>query len=124
VIDPLRDYFATGVMGGMGGGLHESLILGTQPYRIELFLNDWFRFDTPGEYRLYLKSHRLSRERLPSEPGESRLIYLAPASNVVTIHISERDPAWATGKLADLEAVFESPNKPPEEELDRARMEL
>jgi len=124
VIDPLRDYFGTGVMGGIAGGLRGYPILETQPYRIELFLNDWFRFETPGKYRLYLKSHRLSRERLISEPGESRLIDFAPVSNILTLNISEPDPAWEAGKLADLEAVFESPKKPPEEELDRARKEL
>src|SRR5438876_5927279 len=78
----------------------------------------------PANIVCILKSHRLSRERLISEPGESRLIDFAPVSNILTLNISEPDPAWEAGKLADLEAVFESPKKPPEEELDRARKEL
>jgi hypothetical protein len=84
VVDPYLDYFAAGVLGGMAGGLRGYPVLGAEPYRIEVDLNDWFRFDRPGTYRLYLKSHRLSRERTTP---------FAAVSNLLTVEIVADDAA-------------------------------
>jgi hypothetical protein len=100
VVDPYLDYFATGVLGGMAGGLRGYPVLGAEPYRIEVDLNDWFRFDRPGTYRLYLKSHRLSRERTTP---------FAAVSNLLTVEIVADDASWSSTKLHQIEAVLVQP---------------
>ncbi len=90
VADPFIDYFGTGVLGGIAGGLRTFPVLTDAPYTIELTLNDWFRFDRPGEYRLYLKSHRLSQ----LENGE--MVHFAAVSNILTIEILPADANWQT----------------------------
>jgi hypothetical protein len=106
VADPLIDYFGSGVIGGIAGGIRGYVALNTEPYRIDVALNDWFRFDRPGKYRLFLKSHRLSRERKPEEQGQG-LISFAAVSNVLEIEITEPDPAWDSAKLREIEANLE-----------------
>jgi hypothetical protein len=90
VADPFIDYFATGVLGGIGGGLRTLPVLTDAPHTIELTLNDWFRFDRPGEYRLYLKSHRLSQRQ------KEEMVHFAAVSNILTIEILPADPNWQT----------------------------
>ncbi len=106
VPDPLSDYFGSGVMGGLGGGLRSQPVLGPEPHRIEIALNDWFRFEKPGKYRLFLKSHRLSRERRSGESGDG-LLNCAPVSNIVEIEVTEPDSAWETTKLRELETALD-----------------
>src|SRR5882724_4298500 len=53
VVDPFQDYFGTGVLGSIMGGGRTRPVLDSTASRIELVLNDWFRFDHPGRYRLY-----------------------------------------------------------------------
>jgi hypothetical protein len=93
VVDPWRDYFGSGVMGGLGDG-SGSLppVLGATPYVISLDLNDWFRFDRAGRYRFYLKSHRL---------GES-----AAVSNIVEVEVVD-DAPWRETQLDRLRARLE-----------------
>src|SRR5258708_6149587 len=47
-LDPLANYFGAGVIGFIGGGIRSTPTLNTQPFKINLFLNDWLRFDKPG----------------------------------------------------------------------------
>lgn len=112
VVDPYADYFFTGVLGGIGGGLRGNPVLDAKPSKIELDLNDWFRFDQAGNYRLYLKSHRLSRERNPGESGDGATIQFAAVSNVIDLEIVADDPAWTESKLRAIESVLAQP--PPE----------
>ncbi len=136
VADPYADYFSTGVLGGMTGGIRADPILDAKPHEIELDLNDWFRFDRPGAYRLYLKSHRLRRERNPGEKGE-KTIYFAAVSNVLEVAILPDDPVWTETKLRAIESVLvesepETPKpsgplvfmNPPDERLRSARRDL
>ncbi len=138
VVDPYADYFFTGVLGGIAGGLRSNPVLDEKPYRIELDLNDWFRFDQPGTYRLYLKSHRVSRERAPqSTEGESRTIQLAAVSNILEVVIIPDDTGWTAQKVRDIEALLVQPEpempipggppvavNPLEEQLRNARRDL
>lgn len=114
VVDPFSDYFDLGVMGGLGGGLRTYPVLTEEPYRICVDLNEWFRFDRPGRYRLYLKSHRVERERMPDEPGERSTVLFAPASNILEIEILDRDLRWEAVKLVELKAVLEREPKASE----------
>jgi hypothetical protein len=107
ITDPYVDYF--GVMGGFAGGLRGYPVLSAEAYSIELNLTDWFRFDKPGEYRLYLKSHRVQRERRADEPGDTRTVLFAAVSNVIEIEILPRDEAWETSKLAEIRAILDRP---------------
>ncbi|HTR34399.1 MAG TPA: hypothetical protein VMH80_00760 [Bryobacteraceae bacterium] len=136
VVDPYADYFSTGVLGGLAGGLRTYPVLDAKPYKIEVNLNDWFRFDQPGTYRLYLKSHRLSRESNPGETGD-RVIQFAAVSNVLELEIVADDAAWTESKLWAIESVLTQPEpempkpggppvpvNPLEGQLRSARQEL
>ena len=136
VADPYQDYFGTAVLGGFGGGLRGYPVLDSKPYKIALDLNDWFRFDRPGRYRLYLKSHRLARERGPGESG-ARTVQFAAVSNIIEIGILEEDAAWETAKLREIQAILDQPypeqpkfggpplpHNPLEEQIALARREL
>src|ERR1051326_8684623 len=135
VADPLADYFGSGVMGEITGGIRGVPVLGREPVAIKLRLNDWFRFDRPGRYRMFLKSHRLTRERMASEPGEG-LVQFTAVSNVIEVWISEPDPNWEAEKLRELRAVFEPRARaeqearnvltwaPPDERILEAQQEL
>jgi len=136
VPDPYQDYFGTGVLGGIAGGLRGYPVLESKPYKIELDLNDWFRFDLPGQYRFYLKSHRLTREREPGEPG-GRTVDFAAVSNIFEVEILPEDAVWSSAKLGEIRAVLSRPEPeqpqpggPPipydrlEDEIALARREL
>src|SRR5437899_4962745 len=60
VADTLYDYYHKS-FGFMGGGLRGISALSTKPEVATYDLNEWFRFEKPGKYRLYVVSHRLSK---------------------------------------------------------------
>jgi hypothetical protein len=121
VTDPYRDYFRSGVMGWIGGGIRSDPVLEQKPFEIHLDLNSWFRFDSPGAYRLYLESHRLSREREAGETGEQNTVAFAATSNIVELEITD-DPQWRNTKLAEIRAILEQPEpKPPANPLSDAQ---
>ncbi len=132
VADPYLDYFGTAVLGGIAGGLRSHPILESAPYIIELDLNDWFRFDRSGRYQFYLKSHRLTRERIAGETGE-RTVQFAVTSNLIEIEILPQDRIWESAKLAEIRAVLDQLPKAddtpasdgaPEEKITIARRDL
>jgi hypothetical protein len=95
VVDPLADYF--GELGGPMGGIRPMPAkLSEQPTTVEVVLNEWARFGSPGTYRLFVRSTRVS----PAAPKA------ATASNVVEIEIVS-DPAWANRELARIEGILE-----------------
>lgn len=135
-VDPYLDFFGSGVLGGIGGGLRGYPILDHEPVKIELELNQWFRFDLPGRYRFYLKSHRVARESAPGE-SDRRTVEFAAVSNVVEIEILSADAAWEAMKLTAIKATLDPPGNSqtktkedplipvsPEEHVLLARREL
>ena len=110
VADPYRDYFGTSALGGPAGGIRGYPILEPKAYEIEVDLNDWYRFDRAGHYRLYLKSHRLTREALPGE-SDRRTVEFAAVSNILEIEILAEDPAWEAAKLSEIRAALELPER-------------
>ncbi len=38
-------------------------VLGEEPARMTSALNEWWRFDGPARYRLFLRSRRIQRDR-------------------------------------------------------------
>ncbi|HWW85814.1 MAG TPA: hypothetical protein VNZ26_19590, partial [Vicinamibacterales bacterium] len=95
VTDPMLDYFAS--HGGyIGGGMRGIGVLGEQPFIVKLELNDWFRFDRPGTFRLSVRSQRVS-----DEAGATHTI-VPVESGTVSFEIGTRDSAW---EAAELEAA-------------------
>jgi hypothetical protein len=115
VSDPYRDYFGLGVLGGITGGLRIYPVLESKAYVIGLDLNDWFRFDSPGPYRLYLKSHRLTRERASGGSGDGKTVEFAAVSNVLEIEILPRDRGWEAQKLGEIRSILDQPEPEPSE---------
>lgn len=108
VTDPYQDYFGSGVLAFLEGGLRAYPVLESKPYQIDLSLNDWFRFDVLGRYRFYLKSHRLTREHQPGERGEKTVAF-APVSNILELEILPDDQDWTSTKFSAIRAVFGQP---------------
>ena len=136
VTDPYLDYFGAGVLGGLAGGIRGYPVLEQEPVKIGVELNQWFRFDVPGHYRFYLKSHRLARESAPGE-SDRRTVAFAVVSNIVEIDILAADAAWETMKLTMVRAILDPPGAeqaktndeslipvPPDEHVQLAWREL
>ena len=106
--DPYLDFFGAGVLGSLGGGIRGNPVLDHEPVKIEIELNPWFRFDIPGHYRFYLKSHRLARESAPGE-SDRKTVDFAAVSNIVEIEILARDAGWESMKLMAIQAILDPP---------------
>src|SRR6185437_8986307 len=97
--------FGGGVLGGMAGGIRGYPVLAPEPVKIAADLNEWFRFDVPGHYRFYLRSHRLQRESAPGE-SDRRTVAFAAVSNIVEVEILAADSAWETMKVRARQAIL------------------
>lgn len=108
LVDPLDDYFnADGIGGGfIGGGLYTTPELTTKPYIVNADLNEWFRFDRPGKYRLYVVSPRVGAGRtdVNAAPRET-------TSNIVEFEILPAERAWAKQRLAEIVRALDAPGK-------------
>ena len=82
--DPLGLYFRTAEI--IGGGLESSQILGGEAFPIAADLNEWVRFEQPGQYRVTITSWRVF-ESSPSSP-------LALVSSPVLLTIVAPTPEW------------------------------
>ena len=81
-----------------GSDLGSILWLSTEPVLITADLNEWVRFDQPGEYRLTVKSKRVDVGR-----GSD---HLAVASNEVLLNIVAATPEWQEETLRQALAVL------------------
>jgi hypothetical protein len=93
--DPLQDYFQNRVLDG--GRLTNFSALTTAPFKLEIDLNEWVRFEQPGVYTVLVKSGRVSdigRHR----KGEEKP--LALKSNYITLRIVPAEKEWQQQKLA------------------------
>jgi hypothetical protein len=122
-VDPLAQYYGAGILGMIGGGPTSNPMLASEPVQIQLFLNDWFRFDSPGVYRLFLKSYRLRRAQPPSEPGAPIVIFAA-VSNILEIEITPPDAAWQSAKLAEVRTNLDLPDQEAAAKAERALADL
>jgi hypothetical protein len=100
--DPLYDYFHFRA-GFMGGGLRTYPKLEAKPYVVTADLNEWYRFDRPGRYRLYVTSSRVGRSRF----GGGRTP-LPVTSNVIEFDIVPADATWAKQTMAQATSVLDS----------------
>lgn len=75
---------------GQSASMHE---VEAKPRSIHLLLNQRFRFDTPGAYRFYIVSPRVSRI-----DGQA----VSLASNIIEFEIVKADAAWHAKLLAQI----------------------
>jgi hypothetical protein len=87
--DPLATYFAQDFP-IMGGGPGSSLFGRSKPLQVSLDLNEWVRFDQPGNYTVKVTSRRIAR-RL-GQPN-------ALLSSTIDLHIVPATPEWQREKL-------------------------
>ncbi len=99
--DPLYDYFHFR-NAFLGGGLRTNPALEAKPYVVAADLNEWYRFERPGRYRLYVTSNRVGGRRL----GEGRP--LAVTSNLIEFEIVPADAAWSKQTLTQAAGVLDS----------------
>lgn len=99
--DPLSDYF--NFRGGsVGGGLRANPVLEAKPYVVGAELNEWYRFERPGRYRLYVTSARVHRRRFGG--GDA----LTATSNLIEFEVVPAEAAWAKQTLARAAAVLDA----------------
>ena len=101
--DPLDLYFRSGA--ATAGGMSGFAPLPQQPIVLPLDLNEWVRFDQPGEYRLTVESHRAA---LRAQPAESA----TAVSNQLRLTIVAATPEWRQETLQKALATLNTPRAP------------
>jgi hypothetical protein len=95
--DPLEDYFRDRLSNG--GGLTGYTGLSTTPFKLEIDLNEWVRFEQPGVYTIQVSSGRVSDIGKHREGEEKPL---ALKSNYITLRIVPAEIEWQHQKLASI----------------------
>ena len=113
VVDPLIDYPPTGV----GGGISSIPPLSEKPHKMTFDLNEWFRFDQPGKFRLYVTAPRVLKkdERQYSEGADV-------TSNIVEFEILPRDNEWAEQELQAITRLLDTSNPNSDRRPDCRRL--
>lgn len=97
VADPMLDFLALG--GCMDCGYGIGVLDGT-PYVVTgLELNNWFRFDGPGRYRVSVRSNSIRAEHS---------VVVPVTSNTITVDILPRDERWEAEQVEALTARIDS----------------
>jgi hypothetical protein len=105
--DPLNDYLQSGMFGGGMGGLSPMPpTLGEKAYVVAQDLNEFVRFDKPGEYRFWVTNNRIGTID-PSNRFKSKE-ELAATSNTVEIEILAADSGWQKLKIQDAKVILDS----------------
>lgn len=117
VSDPLYDYFHF-QFAFMGGGLTSFPALEVKPYLVKADLNEWWRFDRPGKYRLYVTSHRVGTDYFSENENQSFVV----TSNVIELEIVPADPSWSRQTLTAANAILDGKNKNSENRRDACRV--
>jgi hypothetical protein len=115
--DPLSDYF-NGAMGFLGGGLGSEQDLSSNPYSINLELNEWKSLP-PGSYRLSIVSHRTTVPTDNDPYGSATPVPLR--SNEVQFQVVKADPEWQAEQLAAAEITLDSADPTNEDAKHAAR---
>lgn len=107
--DPLLAYFKSETV-FFGGALTNFKFLSDSPYVTHLCLNEWVRFDKPGNYRVTVTSRRVS-----DTPGGKSYYQGAIQrlkSNSIEIRIIEPDSAWQHSEMKSILADLDT-SAPP-----------
>ena len=100
--DPLYLYYHA-YQGFFGGGLRGMKVLSAEPTALNLELNEWVRFQTPGKYRVTLTSGRATR--LDREFGQNAVTL---TSNELVLNIVPAPPQWQQETLQHALAVLDA----------------
>jgi len=94
----------------MAGGIRSMPILETKAYLIIRELNEYIRFDKPGNYRLYVTSERVQREATQQERAarQTNWIVSPVTSNIVEFTIMPADAEWTRKELQSAETAWAS----------------
>lgn len=98
--DPLATYFAQDIIMTSGGG-GPPLPPPTKPLQVRLDLNEWVRFDAPGDYTVRITSRRAALSSL----GPNALV-----SGTIDLHIVPASPEWQNAKLQWIRSIQDSYN--------------
>jgi hypothetical protein len=95
-VDPIADYFKSGLDGFMLGGLRGIPDLTEKPYLMTAELNEWQRIEKPGHYRMYVVSSRVGKGGRGTflDNGSSPVV-----SNVIEFDVLPADQKWTRQKL-------------------------
>jgi hypothetical protein len=96
-VDPLYDYFNSGLFGFVGGGLRGMPELSAKPKVLIVELNEWLRFEKPGHYRLYVVSGRIATKLHPDDRYGKQSSGMV--SNIVEFDILPANEKWEDQKL-------------------------
>ena len=90
VVDPLYDYYHCCLFGFIGGGLSSiPPVLTAEPQVIPLEVNEWWRIDKPGRFRLYVTSRRVEPHPWPDPPDPGA--WPRVTSNIVEFEVETSD---------------------------------
>jgi hypothetical protein len=89
--DPIAVYYSS-IGGYIGGGIFGTVDLSQSPATVALQLNEWVRFDAPGQYDIRVSSNRVNGDR----PGRSAGNVV---SNVLHVTIIPARPEWQASTL-------------------------
>jgi hypothetical protein len=98
VVDPLRDNLP-----GAGGGISSNPTLSEKPHTMTFDLNEWFRFDQAGKFRLYVTAPRVLKKRERNFGAGAEV-----TSNIVEFEILPRDDEWAEQELRAITGLLDS----------------
>src|SRR5215469_8511243 len=115
--DPLAGYLnGSGFAGSFVFGVGE---LSSKPVTMHVDLNQWVRFDSPGDYTVTVHSTRVFRANKPFPFGNEQPV----TSNAIKLHIIAATPEWQKATLAHAVqalAVKQKPYESPSEETAAA----
>ncbi|MES2390397.1 MAG: hypothetical protein V4555_02065 [Acidobacteriota bacterium] len=105
--DPLADYYAhSGVFDA--GGLFGIDPL-DKPFHITRDLNEWVRFDQPGDYTITALSSRVSTKPHPTWSDDGNLTL---RSHPLMLHIIAATPEWQQSTLTRIQQALSAPHQP------------
>ncbi len=106
-VDPIADYFSSGLDFFMIGGIRGIPDLTEKPHLITVELNEWQRIHKPGRYRMYVVSSRVGRKG-----GQGIFLFNGGSpvvSNVIEFEILPPDQKWARQKLTEALSTLDKP---------------
>ena len=106
--DPLASYFN---LGTIGGGMYTMQPLSTTAFITETELNEWRRL-SPGHYRVYAISYRVSRRSDPGEPAPYGVVNEVIRSSPVELDVNPADPTWQAEQLRSATQTLEGSPSP------------
>lgn len=91
--DPLALYFKQGTL-RTGHGWQWPPLVQTKPVHLALSLNQWVRFDEPGDYSVTFTTHRVS--------GATEKSDRPTLSSTVKLHIIAATPEWESARITEI----------------------